>query len=115
MAAYRCSLHGISFPAPNIFGPVRCPVTGCTDQPTFFSDLDPDKDWKDKANYANTDLEFPDSTAKMIYTWRFGELWRAGYDSVTAELLALGDYDLHKMVDAKKAGCTDSLALATFL
>ena len=50
-----------------------------------------------------------------VYTWRFDELWTAGYDSRTAELLALGESDLHKMVEAKKAGVTDDQALSIFL
>ena len=59
--------------------------------------------------------EFPDKTAASIYTWRFAQLWDAGYDSEVAELLAKSTADLHKLVDAKKAGCSDEQALIIFL
>lgn len=57
----------------------------------------------------------PNSTAMSIYTWRWQQLWDAGYDSMTAETLAVSKSDLHQMIDAKKAGCSDELALAIFL
>lgn len=53
--------------------------------------------------------------AAELYTWRFQQLWSAGYDSVAAELLALTKSDLHVMVEAKKAGCSDTHALAIFV
>lgn len=50
----------------------------------------------------------------QVYSWRWSQLWDAGYDSRTCEFLALSDTDLHRMCEAKRAGITDQQALKTF-
>lgn len=56
-----------------------------------------------------------DQEPDFVYMWRFQQLWDAGYDSLTAEVLAETDSDLHKMCDAKKAGMSDHEALLIFV
>lgn len=56
------------------------------------------------------------SEEQQVYTWRFNQLWDAGYESSSAELIAKRvDIDLHKAVDLKQAGVADTLALDILL
>lgn len=56
------------------------------------------------------------SELKRIETWRADELERAGFDSESAELLAVRhDVDLHQAVGLARAGCSPDLALRILL
>jgi hypothetical protein len=53
MAVRRCSLHLISYPSSF----TRCMVDGCTETLDYCSNIDPDEDFEDKADYYNHILE----------------------------------------------------------
>lgn len=62
-----------------------------------------------------TELEHEENTEQLaVYSWRWSQLWEAGYDSSTAEFFAETSIDLHKLCDAKKAGLTDQQAIDLF-
>lgn len=61
------------------------------------------------------DLDQELLAANPEYGWRWSQLWEAGYDSVTCELLAATKVDLHEMCEAKAKGCSDETALRIYL
>ena len=105
MGCYRCIICAKNYPVASRYS--TCPR--CGESTDYFSDLKPnvDDEYVDEAA--------ADITEALTYSWRFDVLWEAGYDSMVAELLAHSPGDLHKMADAKRAGCTDQRALEIFL
>lgn len=59
----------------------------------------------------------PDGSGPIsVESWRWKTLLEIGCKDATAEKLAkAGHADLHKMCEAKKAGCTDARLLKIFL
>lgn len=55
------------------------------------------------------------SSEEQVYSWRWTQLWNAGYDSRLCEHFAAQFHlDLHQLVESKSAGMTDVQALQIF-
>ena len=56
-------------------------------------------------------METMEGEQERTHKWRYRELRRAGYDKISADIIASSEADLHSAVALIKKGCEPALAV----